>query len=103
MCGVDQSFVTPWTAARQAPLSMGFSRKEYWSGSPCPPPGDLPNLGIEPRSPTFLENSLLSESPEKPKDTGVGGLFLLQGNFPTQELNQGLRHCRQLFFFFFTS
>ena len=44
---------TPWTAARQAPLSMGFSRQEYWSGVPHPPPGDLPNPGIEPRSPTL--------------------------------------------------
>ena len=41
-------FATPWTVARQAPLSMGFSRQEYWSGLPCPPPGDLPDLGIEP-------------------------------------------------------
>ena len=40
-----------WTVARQAPLSMGFSRQEYWSGLPCPPPGDLPNLGTEPGSP----------------------------------------------------
>jgi len=40
-------FVTPWTAARQAPLSMGFSRQEYWSGWPCPPLGDLPNPGIK--------------------------------------------------------
>ena len=40
---------TPRTAARQAPLSMGFSRQEYWSGLPCPPPGDLPDPGIEPR------------------------------------------------------
>ena len=39
--------VTPWTIARQAPLSMGFSRQEYWSGLPCPPSGDLPNSGIE--------------------------------------------------------
>ena len=39
--------VTPWTVARQAPLSMGFSRQEYWSGFPFPPPGDLPNPGIE--------------------------------------------------------
>ena len=39
--------VTPWTAARQAPLSMGFSRQEYWSGWPCPPLGDLPNPGIK--------------------------------------------------------
>ena len=41
-------FVTPWTVARQAPLSMGFSRPEYWSGLPCPPPEDLSNPGIEP-------------------------------------------------------
>ena len=44
-------FVTPWTVACQAPLSMGFSRQEYWSGLPCPPPGDLPYPGIEPMSP----------------------------------------------------
>ena len=41
-------FATLQTVAHQAPLSMGFSRQEYWSGLPCPPPGDLPNLGIEP-------------------------------------------------------
>ena len=40
----------PWTVAYQAPLSMGFSRQEYWSGMPCPPPGDLPNPGTEPES-----------------------------------------------------
>ena len=40
-------FATPWAVARQAPLSMGFSRPEYWSGLPCPPPMDLPNPGIE--------------------------------------------------------
>ena len=44
-------FVTPWSVAHhQAPLSMGFSRQEYWSGLPCPPPGDLPDPGIEPMS-----------------------------------------------------
>ena len=46
-------FVTPWTVACQAPLSMGFSRQEYWSGLPCPPPGDLPYPGIEPMSPAL--------------------------------------------------
>ena len=46
-----QLFVTPWTSANQAPLSMGFSRQEYWSGLPFPPPGDLPNTGIKPTSP----------------------------------------------------
>ena len=45
-----QLFVTPWTVAHQAPLSMGFSRQEYWSGLPCPSPGDLPDPGIEPMS-----------------------------------------------------
>ena len=43
-------FATLWTVACQAPLFMGFSRKEYWSGLPCPPPGDLPNPGIGPGS-----------------------------------------------------
>ena len=45
-----QFFVTPWTVAHQAPLSMGSSGQEYWSGLPCPPPGDLPDPGIEPAS-----------------------------------------------------
>ena len=46
-------FETPWTVAHQATLSMGFSRQEYWSGRPCPPPGDLPNPGSEPVSLMF--------------------------------------------------
>ena len=48
-----QLFVTPWAVAYQAPLSMGFSRQEYWSGLPFPTPGDLPDPEIEPRSPTL--------------------------------------------------
>jgi len=44
------TLLTLWTRACQAPLSMGFSRQEYWSGLPCPPPGDLPNPGLEPTS-----------------------------------------------------
>ena len=47
-----QLFATPWTVAYQAPLSMGFSRQEYWNGLPFPSPGDLPDPGIEPGSPT---------------------------------------------------
>ena len=46
-------FATPWTVACQAPLSMGFPRQEYWSGLPCPPPGDLPEQGIKPSSLMF--------------------------------------------------
>ena len=49
-----QLFATPWTVACQAPLSMGFSRQEYWSGLPFPTPGDLPNTGIETVSLTSL-------------------------------------------------
>ena len=44
-------FATPWTIAHQTPLSMGFSRQEYWGGLPCPPPGARPDLGTEPVSP----------------------------------------------------
>ena len=59
-------FVTPWTVVHQAPLSMGFSRQEYWSGLPFPSPGDLPNRGIEPRSLTLQADALTSEPPGKP-------------------------------------
>ena len=51
-------FVTLWAVAHQAPLSMRLSRQEYWSGLPCPRPGDLPNPGIEPGSPALQEDSL---------------------------------------------
>ena len=53
-----QLFVTLWTVAHQAPLSMGFSRQEHWSGLPCPPPGDLPDPGIEPSSPALQADFL---------------------------------------------
>ena len=56
-----QLFATPWTVACQAPPSMEFSRQEYWSGLPFPSPGDLPNPGIEPRSPVLQTDSLPSE------------------------------------------
>jgi len=49
---------TPWTVVCQAPLSLGFSRQEYWSGLPFPSPGDLPNPGIEPGSPVLQADSL---------------------------------------------
>ena len=56
--GHVQLFETPWTVACQAPLSMGFSRQEYWRGLPCPPPGYLPNPGIKPLSPGLQADSL---------------------------------------------
>ena len=73
-----QLFVIPWTAAYQAPPSMGFSRQECWSGLPFPSPGDLPDPGIEPGSPTLQTDALPSEPPGKPiclgKDTGKNQL-----------------------------
>ena len=59
-------FAIQWTAAYQAPLSMEFSRQEYWSGLPFPSPGDLPHPGIEPRSPALQADTLTSEPPGKP-------------------------------------
>jgi len=65
-------------------------------GSQFPPPGDLPNPGIKPRSPALQVDSLPPEPPGKPKNTEVGTLSLLQQIFPTQESNWGLLHCRQI-------
>ena len=70
----------------------GFSRQEYWSRLPCTPPG------IKSRSPALQVNSLLSELPWKPMNTGVGTLSLLQGIFWAQESNQGLLHCRWILY-----
>ena len=77
---------------------MEFSRPEYWNGQPFPSPGDLPNPGIDPRSPTLQVDSLPTEPQRKPKNVGVGSLSLLQRIFPTQELNQGLLHCRKILY-----
>ena len=77
---------------------MEFSRPEYWSGQPLPSPGDLPNPGIELRSPALQADSLPAEPEGKRKNTGVGSPSLLQGIFPTQELNRGLLHCRQILY-----
>ena len=69
-----QLFATLWTIVRQAPLSMGFSRQEYWSGLPCPPPGDLPNPGIESLSLSLLHwqaGSLPLAPPGKPVNAAL--------------------------------
>ena len=78
--------------------SMEFSRPEYWSGYIFPSPGDLPNPGTEPRYPALQADSIPAEPQRKPKNTGVGTLSLLQGIFLTQELSQGLLHCRQILY-----
>ena len=59
------TLVTPWTVAQQAPLSIGFSRQEYWSGLPFPPLGHLPDPGIKPRSPALQAGSLPTELQRK--------------------------------------
>ena len=56
-------FATPWTVALQAPLSMGFSRQEDWSGLPCPPAGDLPDLGIERHVAPILADRFFTAEP----------------------------------------
>ena len=65
-----QPFVTPWTIAHQIPLSVGFTRQEYWSGLPLPPPADLPSPGLEPASPAspaLAGRVFTTEPPGKPK------------------------------------
>ena len=120
-------FVTPWAIAHHAPLPMSFPRQEYQSGLPCPPPGELPNPGIEPTSPALAGRFLITRPPGRPivycesescsvisdslwslglyspcsspgQNTRVGSWFLLQGIFPTQGLNLALPHCRWILY-----
>ena len=95
---VSDSFAAPWTVAHQAPLSMGFSRQEYWSALPFSSLGDLPNPGIKLRFATLQEDSLPAEPPGYSKNIGVGSLSLLQRIFLTQESNRGLLHCRSILY-----
>ena len=72
---MSDCFATIWAITHQAPLSMEFSRQEYWNGLPCSFPGDLPGPGIEPGSPTLQADSLPSEPPGKPGDNFIEILF----------------------------
>ena len=74
-------FATPWTAAHQAPLSMGFSRLEYWSGLPFLSPGDLPKPGMEPTSPALAGKFFTTEPPGKPSAILTPGIFSSPGSF----------------------
>ena len=67
LCSVGRVwlFLSLWTVAHQAPLPMGFSRQEYWSGLSFPPPGDLPDPGIKPASPVLTGGFFTTEPPEK--------------------------------------
>ena len=75
-----QLFETPWTAARQAPLSMGFFRQEYQNRLSFPPPGDLANLGIEPPSPAPADRFFTTKPPEKLKEMFMVTLFVTAKN-----------------------
>ena len=84
-----QLFATPWTVARQAPLSMEFSKQEYWSGFPCPPPGDLPDPEIEPTYPAsaaLQADSLATEPPGKPPNNLSLTYYLLKHPVPKYSL-----------------
>ena len=82
-----QLFSTPWTVAYQGPLSMGLSRPEYWSGLSFPSPGDLPNPGTKPRSPTLWADALRSEPPGK-QDLAMGSF-----NSKEEKIHSSLENC----------
>ena len=73
---LSDSFATPCIVARQAPLSVEFSRQEYWSGLPCPSPGYLPDPRTEPTSPVLQADSLTTEPPGKPHRDGKSINFI---------------------------
>ena len=88
-------FATPWNIAHQAPLSIGFSRQEYWSELPCPSPGDLPDLGIEPTSLMTREDSLPAEPlwlGRSATDSWVGKILWRRNQLPTLVFLPGGSH-----------
>ena len=90
--------MTPWTVACQPHLSMGILQARIMEWVAMPSSGDLPSIGIKPRSPALQEHYLPSELPGKPKKTGMGSLSLLQGKFLTQESNWGLLYCSRILY-----
>ena len=91
-------FETLWNLAWQAPLSMDFSRQEYWNGLPWPPPGDLPDLGIKPSSPALQVDFFTVWAISEAQEYWSGSLPILQGVFLTQESNRCLLHCRWILY-----
>ena len=109
----SQFFVTPWVITCQAPLSMGFSRQEHWSGFPFPSPGDLPNPRIKPGSPTLQADSLPAEPLGKHKECQTISKMnstnqIMLGNFLVNYVMCGLcihsssLECRLFSFFMIT-
>ena len=85
-------FATPWTIVRQAPLSMGFSRQQYWSGLPCPSLADLPDPGIELTSPALTGGFFTTEPPRKTL-YGDTCIYIADSHSSTGET----QHCKQLY------
>ena len=83
---IKHLLIRPTTNLQKLLCPWGLSRQENWNGLPCPPT-DLPNPGIKTRSPELRADSVSSEPPGKPKNTGMGSLPLLQGIFPTRNSN----------------
>ena len=96
-------FATPWSVALQSPPSMGFSRQEYWSGLSFPSPGDLPDPGIEHRSPALKADSLPSEPPGKPSVCQMPKSDQSSSNLPTDSTFLPGGHRIKLFFCYFSS
>ena len=93
------SFVTPWTVACQAPLSVGFPRQEYWNGLPFPSPGHLPGPGIEPESPAMAHGFVTADPQGSPFKHKLNGYLMLafkaNANFQKTEIIQTMLfgHC----------
>ena len=103
MC-VAQSCLTLYNlmdCSLQPSLSVEFSRQEYWSGLPFPPPGELPDPGVQASSPELAGGFFTTEPLGDPKNTGVGSLSLLQLIFPTQELNKTNQPINQSLYLIF--
>ena len=91
--------MTPWTVARQPPLSMGFSRQEYWSRLPYPPPGYLPEPRIKPKSPALAEGFFTAEPPGKPLNFPFIDMFKDFAN-TTHKIKMDFFYCSGFFVFF---
>ena len=90
--------MTPWTIAHQAPLPVGFSRQEYWSGLVFPSPGDPPDPGTEPRSPALQANSLPSEPLGKVESANT---LIFSGSLKYSGLSLSVLYSQKGFFYSF--
>ena len=100
LCSCVRLFATPWTVAHQGPLSMGFSRQEYWSGLPFSSPGDLPDPGIKLTSPTlagrFFTPELPGKHPRQPKVTGLLSVYPVEAEIETTASSLPLLSAEQV-------